>query len=179
MINDSKNMLNQSLGFVETRSYIGAIEASDAMVKAADVRLVNYFKIGKAMVTVVVRGDLASCLAAVDAGKEAAKKVGELISSNVIARPFEDTNDLINFIISGSKKHKNRTQEIDTEKEVIKKERNFEKEILNQLKKSDGMSLEQLSKKIDIEKSEARVILKKMIDQNQIEKAGTKYFIKL
>jgi len=178
VINDSKNIINQSLGFVETRSYIGAIVASDAMVKAADVRLVKYFKIGKALVTVVVRGDLASCLAAVDAGREAAKMVGELISSNVIARPFEDTNDLINLMISGSKKHKNKTQENDSENQVVKKERNFEKEIIDQLKKSDGMSIEQLSKKIVIDKSEARIILKKMIDQNQIEKAGTKYFIK-
>ncbi len=184
MLNDTENMLNQSLGFVETRSYIGAIEASDAMVKAADVRLVNFYKIGKAMVTVVVRGDLASCLAAVDAGKEAAMKVGELIASNVIARPFEDTDNLINFMISGSKKNKNAEQKTEPKDTTIpktkkvKKKKDVEKEILTQLKKLNGAGLEQLSKISGIDKTDLRVILKKMIDQNQIEKAGIKYFIK-
>lgn len=178
MINNSKNIIDQSLGFIETRSYIGAIEASDAMVKAANVRLVNYFKIGGALVTVVVRGDLGSCLAAVDAGKEAAEKVGELISSNVIARPFEDTNNLVGFMLSGSKKHKNIIKRNKAEGKKVEKERDFEKELLIHLKKADGMNLVQLAMEINVEKSEVRVILKSMIDKNQIEKAGTKYFIK-
>lgn len=178
MLNDSKNIVNQSLGFIETRSFIGAIEASDAMVKAADVRLENYFKIGGALVTVVVRGDLGSCLAAVDAGKEAAEKVGELISSNVIARPFEDTNNLVSIMLSSSKRHKNIIKKNNSADKKVEKERKLENEILIHLKKTDGMSLVQIAKVIIIEKSELRVILKGMIDKNQIEKAGTKYYIK-
>lgn len=170
--------MDQSLGFIETRSYIGAIEASDAMVKAADVRLVNYFKIDNALVTVVVRGDLGSCLAAVDAGKEAAEKVGELISSNVIARPFVDTHNLVSFMLSGSKTQKAIVKKNHVVNKKAEKERDFEKELLLHLKKTDGMNLVQIAKDINIEKSEVRVILKRMIDKNQIEKAGTKYFIK-
>ncbi|RKX34158.1 MAG: carboxysome shell protein [Verrucomicrobia bacterium] len=82
--------MNDSLGMVETMGYVGSVEASDAMVKAASVGLVKIVQIGGGMVTVLVKGDVGSVKAAVEAGSEAAKRVGELISSNVIPRPHPD-----------------------------------------------------------------------------------------
>ena len=76
-----------ALGMVETRGLVGAIEAADAMVKAADVEFVKHVQIGGGFITVVVRGDVGSVKAAVEAGKNAAAAVGELVSSNIIARP--------------------------------------------------------------------------------------------
>jgi ethanolamine utilization protein EutM len=82
--------MNDSLGMVETMGYIGSVEASDAMVKAASVGFVKVIQIGGGMVTVLVKGDVGSVKAAVEAGSEAAKRVGELICSNVIPRPHPD-----------------------------------------------------------------------------------------
>lgn len=80
-----------SYGFIETRGLIGAIEASDAMLKAAEVTLLKSQKIGAALVTVMVEGELGAVQAAVDAGKIAAERIGELIAAHVIANPFDDT----------------------------------------------------------------------------------------
>jgi len=80
----------EALGMVETKGLVGCIEASDAMVKAAKVTLVCYEKIGAGYVTALVRGDVAACKAATDAGAAAAEKVGELISVHVIPRPHAD-----------------------------------------------------------------------------------------
>ena len=77
----------EALGMIETRGFVGMVEASDAMVKAARVELVGYEKIGGGYVTTVVRGDVAACKAATDAGAKAAERVGELISVHVIPRP--------------------------------------------------------------------------------------------
>ena len=82
--------MNEPLGMIETRGYVGSVEASDAMVKAANVSLVKTIPIGGGLITVMARGDVGSVKAAVDAGSKAAAKVGELISSHVIARPHED-----------------------------------------------------------------------------------------
>ena len=82
--------MNESIGMVETRGYVGSVEASDAMVKAANVSLVRQIQIGGGFITVVVKGDVGSVKAAVDAGSDAAKRVGELVCSHVIARPHPD-----------------------------------------------------------------------------------------
>lgn len=82
--------MNESIGMVETKGYVGSVEASDAMVKAANVTLVRQFQIGGGFVTVLVKGDVGSVKAAVDAGSEAAKRVGELVCSHVIARPHPE-----------------------------------------------------------------------------------------
>ncbi len=82
--------MNEALGMVETKGYTGSVEASDAMVKAANVSLVKTVQIGGGFITVLVRGDVGSVKAAVDAGSSAASRVGELVSSHVIARPHED-----------------------------------------------------------------------------------------
>ncbi len=78
-----------ALGMIETRGHTGVVEATDAMLKAANVELVKSIPIGGGYVTVVVQGDVGSVKAAVDAGAEASGRVGELISAHVIARPSE------------------------------------------------------------------------------------------
>jgi ethanolamine utilization protein EutM len=75
---------------IETKGYVGSVEASDAMVKAANVSLVKTIPIGGGLITVLARGDVGSIKAAVDAGAKAAGKVGELVSAHIIARPHED-----------------------------------------------------------------------------------------
>lgn len=88
-------MAQEALGMVETRGFISAFEAADAMVKAARVRLIGKTQVGSGLVTVSVRGDVAACKAATDAGAAAAQKVGELISFHVIPRPHEDVDILL------------------------------------------------------------------------------------
>lgn len=82
--------MSEALGMIETKGYVGAVEASDAMVKAANVRLVKTIPIGGGMITVLAQGDVGSVKAAVDAGANAAARVGELISSHLLARPHDD-----------------------------------------------------------------------------------------
>ncbi len=79
-----------ALGLVETKGWVGLVEATDAMCKAADVHVVKTVAIGSAYVTTVVRGDVGSVKAAVEAGAQAAARVGELVASHVIPRPHPD-----------------------------------------------------------------------------------------
>jgi ethanolamine utilization protein EutM len=79
-----------ALGMIETKGLTALIEAADAMVKAARVELVGYKQIGAGYVTAIVRGDVASCKAATDAGAAAAKRLGEVIAVHVIPRPHND-----------------------------------------------------------------------------------------
>jgi microcompartment protein CcmL/EutN len=76
-----------ALGMIETKGFVGMVEAADAMVKAAKVELVGYEKIGGGYVTAIVRGDVAAVKAATEAGQRAAERVGELVSVHVIPRP--------------------------------------------------------------------------------------------
>ena len=82
--------MSDSLGMIETKGYVGSVEASDAMVKAAGVTVARQVQIGGGLVTVIVKGDVGSVKAAVEAGSEAAKRVGELVCSHVIARPHPE-----------------------------------------------------------------------------------------
>ena len=79
--------MNKALGMIETKGYVGSVEAADAMSKAADVEIVKQVQIGAGYLTTLVRGDVGSVKAAVDSGAEAAGRVGELVSAHVIARP--------------------------------------------------------------------------------------------
>lgn len=88
-------MSSEALGMVETKGLVGAIEAADAMVKAANVTLVGYEKIGSGLVTVMVRGDVGATKAAVEAGSAAASIVGTVVSTHVIPRPHMDTEKII------------------------------------------------------------------------------------
>ncbi len=85
--------MKEALGMIETRGFVAMVEASDAMVKAANVRLVGYEKIGGGYVTAVVRGDVAAVKAATDAGAAAASKIGELVTVHVIPRPHTNVQE--------------------------------------------------------------------------------------
>ena len=85
----------QALGMIETQGLVGAVEAADAMVKAANVTLIGRVIVGGALVTVFVRGDVGATKAAVDAGAAAADRVGELISTHVIPRPHEEVEYIL------------------------------------------------------------------------------------
>ena len=84
-----------ALGMIETKGLIGAIEAADAMVKAANVTLIGKEIVGGGLVTVLVRGDVGAVKAATDAGAAAAERVGELISVHVIPRPHEEIENIL------------------------------------------------------------------------------------
>src|ERR1041385_1797541 len=86
----NNNSYSSALGMVETKGWVGLVEATDAMCKAAHVEIIKTIQIGGSYVTTIVRGDVGSVKAAVDAGADAAGKVGELVSSHVIARPHPD-----------------------------------------------------------------------------------------
>jgi microcompartment protein CcmL/EutN len=86
---------SDALGMIETRGFAAMVEASDAMVKAAKVDLVGYEKIGGGYVTAIVRGDVAACRAAVEAGSRAAEKVGEIVSTHVIPRPHASVDEAL------------------------------------------------------------------------------------
>ena len=88
-------MVQQALGMVETRGLTAAIEAADAMTKAAEVVLVGTEKIGSGLVTVMVRGDVGAVKAAVEAGSEQASRLGELVATHVIPRPHNDVEKIL------------------------------------------------------------------------------------
>lgn len=87
--------MNDALGMIETRGLVGTIEAADAMVKSANVKLIGTEKIGSGLVTIMVRGDVGAVKAAVDAGSAAAEKVGDVVSVHVIPRPHADVDKMI------------------------------------------------------------------------------------
>ena len=94
-------MAMEALGMVETRGLVAMIEAADAMVKAANVQLAGWEKIGSGYVTAIVRGDVAAVKSAVDAGAAAASKVGEVISVHVIPRPHADLEVVLPIAVKG------------------------------------------------------------------------------
>ncbi len=88
-------MALEALGMVETRGLVAAIEAADAMVKAAEVQLIGTEKIGSGLVSVMVRGDVGAVKAATEAGSVAASKLGELVAVHVIPRPHNDVEKIL------------------------------------------------------------------------------------
>ncbi len=88
-------MVQQALGMVETRGLVAAIEAADAMLKAANVELVGTEKIGSGLVSVMVRGDVGAVKAAVESGTAAAQRLGEIIATHVIPRPHSDVEKIL------------------------------------------------------------------------------------
>ena len=88
-------MALEALGMVETRGLVAAIEAADAMVKAANVELIGTEKIGSGLVSVMVRGDVGAVKAATEAGSVAAAKLGEIVATHVIPRPHGDVEKIL------------------------------------------------------------------------------------
>jgi len=86
-------MSNEAIGLIETKGLVAQIEALDAMLKAANVSLVKQIQIGGAFITTIIRGDVGSVRAAVDAGSASAQQLGELVSAHVIARPDQSLLD--------------------------------------------------------------------------------------
>lgn len=94
-ITEVKVMTQQALGMIETRGLVAAIEAADAMLKAANVELVGTEKIGSGLVSVMVRGDVGAVKAAVEAGASTAERLGEIIATHVIPRPHSDVEKIL------------------------------------------------------------------------------------
>ena len=88
-------MALEALGMIETRGLVAAIEAADAMVKAAEVTLIGTEKIGSGLVSVMVRGDVGAVKAAVEAGSATAQRLGEVIATHVIPRPHSDVEQIL------------------------------------------------------------------------------------
>ena len=95
IVKEKKHMVQQALGLIETRGLVAAIEAADAMLKAANVELVGTEKIGSGLVSVMVRGDVGAVKAAVEAGATAAGNLGEIIATHVIPRPHTDVEKIL------------------------------------------------------------------------------------
>ena len=87
----------EALGMIETKGFVALVEASDAMLKAANVELIGWDKVGSGLVTAFVAGDVAAVKAAVDAGAAAASRIGEVVSVQVIPRPHEDLAGVLTF----------------------------------------------------------------------------------
>ncbi len=90
----AKSLAGEALGMIETRGLVGMVEATDAMLKTANVTFVGYQKVDAGLCTAIVRGDVASVKAATDAGAAAARKVGELVGVHVIPRPADDVSTI-------------------------------------------------------------------------------------
>ena len=88
-------MAKEAVGMIETRGLTAAIEAADAMVKAAEVTLIGTEKIGSGLVSVMVRGDVGAVKAAVESGSQCAQRLGELVAVHVIPRPHADVEKLL------------------------------------------------------------------------------------
>ena len=91
-------MASEALGLIETKGFVAAIEAADAMVKAANVTLAGYKKVGAGLVTVMIKGDVGAVKAATDAGAASAARVGEVMSVHVIPRPHGDVDTAITLL---------------------------------------------------------------------------------
>lgn len=169
-------------GFIETRGLIAAVEAADAMLKAAKVRLITKQKVGSALITVIVQGDLDACQAAVDAGAAAAERIGELVSTHVIPRPYDDVIKLVNkFDKSGKKRiNKNKQTAKPAQKTIITKSKSKDdrQQIIELVsRQSKGATLQQIAEILGKSTADARLLVKKMMDENIIEKVRQHYFL--
>ncbi len=101
-----RRVIMEALGMIECRGLVAMIEAADAMVKAANVRLVGYEKIDAGLVIAIVRGEVGAVKAAVEAGSAAASKVGEVVSTHVIPRPDGEVDEGIPVLVTGETNRK-------------------------------------------------------------------------
>jgi ethanolamine utilization protein EutM len=99
----AKEFNQEALGMIETKGFVALVEATDAMMKAANVEFIGWDKIGSGLVTAFVAGDVAAVKAATDAGAGAASRIGEVVSVQVIPRPHEDVDVVLNLPRSGGR----------------------------------------------------------------------------
>jgi len=192
--------MSLSYGFIETRGLVGSIEAADAMLKAAKVRLIEKREIGFGLVTIIVEGELGAVQAAVDAGSAAAERVGQFITSHVIPRPFSDTQALVKgMLASGSKKPVKKVEAPAPSPSVkkIEKKSNIRSKVKPAVKKKPGkaettaadslikllqknrtgLTLAQLSESLKQSAKDVRILLKSHIDSGKVEKVQQRYFL--
>ncbi len=184
--------MKASYGFVETRGYVAAIVAADAMVKAARVELIPYRKIGAALVTVVVRGELGACQAAVQAGEAAARAIGEFVSSNIIPNPYDDTEHMLTPdrpnpapVKSPPKaapktrtkpKRKPASAKAKPEQPKVRPQAPEEKLTIIIKSKKQGVTLKELETLLQKPAAEIRLLLKELMDAGVVEKIQQKYY---
>jgi len=185
--------MNMSFGYIETRGLIGAIEAADAMVKAAKVRLLKTRKVGAALVTVIVEGELSACQAAVDAGTAAAARIGELISAHVIPNPYSDTELFTRGLEEEPEQdvpvntagHQEKKREIrkkhagGAKRKTESKKRQSPADLVAGLIKkafSKGISLAEITELTGMPEKEIRLIIKDLLDKEKIERVQHKYY---
>lgn len=147
----------EAMGFIETKGLIGAIEAADTMLKAANVSLYNKWKIGKGLVTVSVTGDVGAVKAAVDAGVLAVEKVGTMVSFHVIPRPHEDVYKAFSNTNPSPEKY----NEIEEKKNIngeMKKPEPKEVETKMEVKNPE---IKEIETKVEIKKSETKEVTTK------------------
>lgn len=187
--------MSQSYGFVETQGLIGSIEAADAMLKAARVTLVQKREIGFGLVTVIVEGELGAVQSAVDAGKAAAERLGQFLTCHVIARPFKDTDLLImqrlgvspeadtpvpaiqkEEVVKAPEKKESKPRKKRQKKTTVPE--NDDARILSMLRSGKkGATLEEIATQIKQDVSQTRILLKRLIDQQKIEKVQQRYYL--
>ncbi len=193
--------MSLSYGFIETQGLIGSIEAADAMLKAAKVHLVEKREIGFGLVTIIIEGELGAVQAAIDAGSAAAERVGQLISSHVIARPFNDTEALVRGMLvsrtprpsrdkadrpaaaapsqrPGKKKRRDTKPQKSIQPPLLKSENPSDDNLIDLLRKNPGgLTLPQLSEELNLNTREIRIRLKRQIDNGKVEKVQQRYFL--
>ncbi|KAA3614795.1 MAG: BMC domain-containing protein [Calditrichaeota bacterium] len=187
--------MSLSYGFVETQGLIGSVEAADAMLKAANVRLIHKTEIGFGLVTVFVEGELGAVQSAVDAGSAAAERVGQFVTSHVIARPFNEADFFQNKVEEKDESEEPTSPVVEAklkpisksapkprpQKSVKKQEAkpaDLSSQVLQSLKgKENGAKLNELAKELNKELSEIRILLKQLIDQDKIEKVQQRYYL--
>jgi len=180
--------MESAYGFIETRGLTAAIEAADAMVKAAKVNIIKYQKIGGALVTILIEGELAACQSAVAAGSVAAERTGELVSAHVIPRPVDDIRLLYagtttfakpkrqQSVASISKKPVAKIQSEKKEKTVVKPANESAKILEWLVTQKNGANINQIADYLKQDNAVARRIVKQLMDEGSIEKVNQKYF---
>ena len=177
--------MNVSFGYIETRGFIGAVEAADAMLKAAAVHLVRTQKVGSGLITVIVEGELAACQAAVDAGSVAAERVGELVSSLVIPYPYPDTEILTKSIEESRQKAEKPGKPAAVSKKQSASGRagkSVQTDPLDQIRgmisdnAPEGVSPEQIADRLNLSAKDVRIFLKKLLDSGEIERVQKLYY---
>ena len=176
--------MSVSFGFVETKGTVGALEAADAMLKAAQVKLTQKREIGFALVTVIVEGELGAVQAAVDAGSAAAKRVGEFVTCHVIARPYDDEillglpqkeSDIVKTVETVERKSDPFKKPKSSEDKISPKRKakeakvkpavnnGTENKILSALSKGKGLTIKEIAVLIKKDPPETRILLKNLL----------------
>ena len=183
--------MESAYGYIETRGLTASIEAADAMVKAAKVNIIKHQRIGGALVTVMIEGELAACQSAVAAGSAAAERLGELISAHVIPRPVDDVRLLFADVPAQGKISSKKSSNIEktelsiknSSKNSVKHKGTLPEPADESLKLLDwlatqkiGASLDQISKTIVMDNAATRRLVKQLMDEGCIEKVHQKYF---